>query len=76
MPTSRPVTVATTTSPYGQRPYASDSFTYSPDPYGRYTTPPPIAITTQRPELGFLEVRIDLQRSRFPLNDQVRMLMH
>ncbi len=27
-----------------------------------------------RPELGYLEVRVDLQRSRFPLNDQVHAI--
>ena len=81
------LTPGTTPSPYDQRPgspydqrpgspYATVSYPYATDyPYGRPTTqPPPTPMTTTtppRPELGYLEVRIDLQRSRFPLNEQV-----
>jgi len=58
-----------------------DSFTYTPPshPYGgRQPTPAPTTSTTTtapRPEMGYLEVRIDLQRSRFPLNEQVCYLL-
>ncbi len=81
------LTFGTTASPYDQRPgspydqrpgspYATVSYPYATDyPYGRpiTTQPPPTPMTTTppRPELGYLEVRIDLQRSRFPLNEQV-----
>ncbi len=84
-PPGRP-DIVTTASPYDQRPgspydqrpgspYATPSYPYATDyPYGRPTTqspPTPMTTTPPRPELGYLEVRIDLQRSRFPLNEQV-----
>ncbi len=50
------------------RPRQPDSSRYRPTSRPQVTTP-----GRPRPRMGYIAVRIDLQRSRFPLNDQINI---